>query len=91
MESLFLLIPLSVLAVGVAVGVFFWMNHDGQFDDDQGPAWSILLDDDRPVAQPGNPDVASNVNIAGSAETEQGKVEPVEAADGSESKDPATR
>lgn len=51
MESLFILIPLSVLAVGVAVGVFFWMNHDGQFDDDQGPAWSILLDDDRAAEQ----------------------------------------
>jgi cbb3-type cytochrome oxidase maturation protein len=48
-ESLFLLIPLSILAVAVAVLVFFWMNRDGQFDDDQGPAWSILLDDDRPV------------------------------------------
>ena len=49
MESLYLLIPLSVLAVVVAVLVFFWMNKSGQFDDDQGPAWSILLDDDRPV------------------------------------------
>ncbi|ASJ76022.1 cbb3-type cytochrome oxidase assembly protein CcoS [Granulosicoccus antarcticus] len=49
MESLYLLIPLSVMAVVVAVLVFFWMNKSGQFDDDQGPAWSILLDDDRPV------------------------------------------
>ena len=52
MESLYLLIPLSVLAVVVAVLVFFWMNKSGQFDDDQGPAWSILLDDDRPVQAP---------------------------------------
>ena len=52
MESLYLLIPLSVLAVVVAVLVFFWMNKSGQFDDDQGPAWSILLDDDRPVQSP---------------------------------------
>ena len=52
MESLYLLIPLSVLAVVVAVLVFFWMNKNGQFDDDQGPAWSILLDDDRPVQVP---------------------------------------
>lgn len=53
METLYILIPLSVLAVGVAVGVFFWMNNDGQFDDDQGPAWSILLDDDRVATRTG--------------------------------------
>ena len=46
MESLFLLIPLSVLAIVVAVIVFFRMNANGQFDDYQGPAWSILMDDD---------------------------------------------
>lgn len=49
MESLFILIPISVLAVVVAVLVFFRMSKNGQFDDDQGPAMSILLDDDRPV------------------------------------------
>lgn len=46
MESLFILIPLSVVAIIVAVVVFFRMNADGQFDDAQGPAWSILMDDD---------------------------------------------
>lgn len=51
MESLFLLIPLSLLAVLVAVYLFFRMNADGQFDDDQGPAMSILLDDDRVPAK----------------------------------------
>lgn len=49
MESLFILIPLSVVAVVVAVAIFFHMNRAGQFDDDQGPAMSILMDDDRPV------------------------------------------
>ncbi len=48
MESLFILIPLSILAVVIALLLFFKMNRDGQFEDDQGPAWSILLDDDRP-------------------------------------------
>ncbi len=46
MESLFILIPLSVVAIIVAVVVFFRMNAIGQFDDAQGPAWSILMDDD---------------------------------------------
>ena len=48
MESLYILIPLSIVAVLVAVLIFFKMNSSGQFDDDQGPAMSILLDDDRP-------------------------------------------
>lgn len=46
MESLFLLIPLSMIAVILAIAIFFRMNASGQFDDDQGPAMSILLDDD---------------------------------------------
>jgi len=49
MESLYILIPLSLVAVVVAVFLFFKMNASGQFDDDQGPAMSILLDDDRPA------------------------------------------
>ncbi|MEE9322350.1 MAG: cbb3-type cytochrome oxidase assembly protein CcoS [Granulosicoccus sp.] len=51
MESLYLLIPLSALAVVVAAIIFFRMNAGGQFEDDQGPAWSVLLDDDS-VSQP---------------------------------------
>ena len=39
--------PLSLVAVGAAVLVFFRMNADGQFDDTEGPAWSVLMDDDR--------------------------------------------
>ena len=50
-EALLLLVPLSLLAVGVAVLVFFRMNAGGQFDDDEGPAWSVLMDDDRPASR----------------------------------------
>lgn len=51
MEALFILIPLSLLAVFIATFVFFRMSQSGQFDDDQGPAWRILLDDDTPSAK----------------------------------------
>jgi len=51
MESLFILIPLSLIAVSVAVFIFFKMSSSGQFEDDQGPAMSILLDDDSTVGQ----------------------------------------
>lgn len=51
MESLYLLIPLSVLLV-FAIGVIFWRAlASGQFDDLEGPAHRILMDDDcRPPA-----------------------------------------
>lgn len=52
MEALFLLIPLSLLAIGVAVWLFLRMNASGQFDDADGAAWRILMDDDRPVVEP---------------------------------------
>jgi cbb3-type cytochrome oxidase maturation protein len=47
MEALYLLIPLSVLIVAIAVWVFFGASDSGQFDDLDGPALRILNDDDR--------------------------------------------
>lgn len=49
MESLIILVPLSLVAVICAVWFFFRMSDSGQFDDDKGPAWSVILDDDRPA------------------------------------------
>lgn len=48
MEALYLLIPLSVMLVFVAIWIFFMMSDGGQFDDLVGPAWRILQDDDAP-------------------------------------------
>lgn len=46
MEALFLLIPLSLLAFGVALWIFIQMSRSGQFDDVEGQGYSILMDDD---------------------------------------------
>lgn len=46
MEALFLLIPLSLIVVAVAVWIFFGASDSGQFDDLDGPALRILHDDD---------------------------------------------
>ncbi len=46
MSALYLLIPLSLLMVFIAVGVFIWAVNHGQFDDLDTPAWRILDDDD---------------------------------------------
>jgi len=49
MDVLYLLIPLSVVLVFVAGAVFWFALRSGQFDDLEGPAFKILLDDDRPA------------------------------------------
>lgn len=49
MESLYLLIPLSIVLVFVIGVIFWWSVKSGQFDDLEGPAHRILMDDDRPV------------------------------------------
>ncbi len=46
MESLYLLIPLSVILVFIALWIFFSAMDSGQFDDLDGPAMRILQDDD---------------------------------------------
>jgi cbb3-type cytochrome oxidase maturation protein len=46
MEALYLLIPLSIAVVFVAIWIFFRASDDGQFDDLVGPAMRILQDDD---------------------------------------------
>ena len=46
MEALFLLVPLSVILVFVAIWVFFGASDSGQFDDLVGPALRIINDDD---------------------------------------------
>jgi len=48
---LYLLIPLGLLLLAIAVAAFFWATRSGQFDDLDSPGWSVVLDDDR---APGN-------------------------------------
>ena len=48
MEALYLLVPLSVMLVAFAVWIFFGAADSGQFDDLDGPAYQVLLDDDQP-------------------------------------------
>lgn len=45
MESLYLLIPLSVVLVFVIGLLFWWSLRSGQFDDLEGPAYRLLMDD----------------------------------------------
>jgi cbb3-type cytochrome oxidase maturation protein len=49
MDVLYLLVPLSLAAVFAVAAVFWWALDRGQFDDLEGPAHGILMDDDRPA------------------------------------------
>ncbi|UCB55991.1 MAG: cbb3-type cytochrome oxidase assembly protein CcoS [Thiotrichales bacterium] len=48
MEIVYLLIPLALVLVVVIVWVFMWAVRSDQFDDLEGPAHRILMDDDEP-------------------------------------------
>jgi cbb3-type cytochrome oxidase maturation protein len=58
MEILYLLVPLAVILAGVIVWAFLWSIRSGQFDDLEGPAHRILMDEDEPQQPP--PDDASD-------------------------------
>ena len=49
MSVLYLLIPLAVGLMAVAVVFFLWSVRTGQYDDLEGPAHRILMDDDDPM------------------------------------------
>jgi cbb3-type cytochrome oxidase maturation protein len=48
MRILLLLIPMALGVMGVALWAFLWAVRTGQFDDLEGPAHRILMDDDDP-------------------------------------------
>lgn len=45
MSILFVLIPLAVLMLGLALGAFFWAVGNDQFDDLDSPGVRVLFDD----------------------------------------------
>jgi cbb3-type cytochrome oxidase maturation protein len=49
MSILYLLIPLAVILMIVAVAFFMWTIKSGQYEDLEGPAHRILMDDDDPM------------------------------------------
>jgi len=44
MESLYFLIPLSMVVVALGIWLFFWAVNSGQYDDLDGEAERILFD-----------------------------------------------
>lgn len=52
MTLLLLLVPLSVVLLGVAIAAFAWAVRSGQFDDLDTPPLEILRDDEAPRDPP---------------------------------------
>jgi cbb3-type cytochrome oxidase maturation protein len=48
MDILFLLIPLAVVLAFLIGAAFVWSVRSGQFDDLDGPAHRVVMDDDTP-------------------------------------------
>lgn len=46
MSVIYVLIPLAVIIIAIALGVFFWAVKSNQFDDLERQGHSILFDDD---------------------------------------------
>ena len=46
MATLFVLIPLAMVFVFIAIGAFVWAARSGQYDDMETPRVRVLFDDD---------------------------------------------
>ena len=46
MEILFVLVPVSLLLIGGAIGAFIWAVNNGQFEDLERQKYEILFDED---------------------------------------------
>ncbi|SDH82725.1 cbb3-type cytochrome oxidase assembly protein CcoS [Pseudomonas panipatensis] len=53
MPALYVMIPVALIIVAIAVWIFFWAVNSGQYDDMESPAHSILFDDEDPKHQAG--------------------------------------
>ena len=52
MEILFFLLPISLILVGLIVWALLWAIRSGQFEDLEGPAQRLLMDDDEVSPEP---------------------------------------
>lgn len=49
MDILYLLIPLGMVFLALVIAAFLWAVRSGQYEDLEGPAHRILMDDDDPL------------------------------------------
>lgn len=56
MDIIYLLLPVALIFVIIIIAVFFWAVKSDQFDDLEGPAHRILMDDDEKPPTPSTED-----------------------------------
>ena len=73
MDILVILVPVSLALAGLWLGAFLWSLKAKQYDDLEGDAWRILLEDEtaRPEPEPGA-DPAPDPGQKAAASTEAG-------------------
>lgn len=60
MESLFILIPIAIVFVAIAIAIFLWAVRSDQFDDLERHGHNVLFDDDVPNKEKKDPKVNQN-------------------------------
>ncbi len=63
MAVLYLFVPLSVVIAGVMVWAVFWAIRNNQYEDLDGPAHRMLLDDDDPKIPVPSPPSAHDPSV----------------------------
>ena len=46
MEVIYILLPVALVIVIIIIGIFYWAVKSDQFEDLEGPAHRIIMDDD---------------------------------------------
>jgi cbb3-type cytochrome oxidase maturation protein len=72
MDIIYILVPLSLVLLSIAIAIFFWAVKSGQFDDMDSPAHRILFDDDDDLPRRSDTNKsADNQNAAPQASSER--------------------
>jgi len=66
MSMLYVLIPLAVVLLALAVWALLWAIKNGQFDDLETHGWSVVLDDDQKPPAPASDDNSEETEKEGS-------------------------
>lgn len=53
MSVIYLVLPLALVIIGLAVGAFVWAARRGQFDDLETPGMRVLHEDEQPGRKAG--------------------------------------
>ena len=61
MSIIYILIPLAIIIVSLAIGIFFWAVKSNQFEDLERHGYSILFDDD--LKSPATSDAVSYTHL----------------------------